>query len=179
MEGRLSVLPPKCREEARLQAEAISIGLGLVGLFLATKETYDLPGPRVAITVPTDGPYFAGDEIGLTELWKPRTSSCSCRVSVAKSRAKKKVITRPVFFPTSCRREVPLLQAPSRSKTSQVARSKARQRQILRQGQKLLGRPGSPTFDRDGAYSVPCGAYASSPARPTHKMSSFRTSRVT
>ena len=179
MEGRLSVLPPKCREEARLQAEAISVGLGLVGLFLATKETYDLPGPRVAITVPTDGPYFAGDEIGLTELWKPRTSSCSCRVSMAESKAKKKVTTRLIFFPTSCRREVPLLQAPSRSKTSQVARSKVQLRQIQRQGQKLMGRLGTPMFGRDGAYSVLCGACASSLEQPTHKMSSFRTSRVT
>jgi|HubBroStandDraft_6_1064221.scaffolds.fasta_scaffold00139_33 hypothetical protein len=43
-----------------------------------------IPYPRVATTLPKDGPYFAADEIGLTELWKrhPEADGRSVRVAV-------------------------------------------------------------------------------------------------
>ena len=43
-----------------------------------------IPYPRVATTLPEDGPYFAADEIGLTELWKlhPQADGRGVRVAV-------------------------------------------------------------------------------------------------
>jgi Subtilase family len=42
-----------------------------------------IPYPRVATTLPKDGPYFAADEIGLTELWKQRPEADGRGVRVA------------------------------------------------------------------------------------------------
>ena len=44
-----------------------------------------IPYPRVATTLPTDGPYFAADEIGLTGLWRahPEADGRGARVAVA------------------------------------------------------------------------------------------------
>jgi hypothetical protein len=42
-----------------------------------------IPYPRVAATLLTDGPYFAADEIGLTELWKQHSKADGRGVRVA------------------------------------------------------------------------------------------------